>query len=253
MYPPIYGFAHASLPAKVPFPKYYDYSEEHDFEKEISFVYAETFGEESPVPLPIGLVDRVRALLTEAEKAETADLEGMLTSPVSSGRNSITGENSLFGDVTGSMISSPTVKRITREMILAALAPSSSHLDTSAGTANDSEVPEPGENADKLDLEIPPILDTDAEDYQSCASGQVIETDEDSHEGEDEILEFAKNYGPQKSTSLVLLNRESSKMSDGRKRRLFVDEVDVVDFAATGSHSRPNLRLRFPTLLPLPR
>lgn len=95
-------------------PVYYDYGEDfHEFEKHVTQVYEET----TSSPIPMGFVHRIKALLEERAAGDPT------SSPSRPTRYS-TVEEVTEPDIP-ELPASPVVKRITREMILAAIAPTS--------------------------------------------------------------------------------------------------------------------------------
>jgi hypothetical protein len=149
---------------------YYDYTEDYDFEKEVTEVFNETMPDS---PMPLGFLDRVRAILEEREKSGNATMSPD-SSAVVTPRHSIL--EAIAPEITiAELPATPVPRRITREMIMAALAPSSDLLEpesitetitdmvtTSPPTFDSSLAVEPGD--DMLDES------TDDADYHSVSS-----------------------------------------------------------------------------------
>jgi serine/arginine repetitive matrix protein 2 len=163
----------APLPGPV---AYYDYSEDYDFEKEVTEVFNETMPDS---PMPIGFLDRIRALLEERELAGNATTT--ILSPDSSGvptpRDSAVFQDGVLVLSPGlaELPATPVSRRITREMIVAALAPSSDLLEpvSPMETVTDM-VSTPPYNSSSLAAEpisdLPNAEDSDPDDYHSVAS-----------------------------------------------------------------------------------
>jgi serine/arginine repetitive matrix protein 2 len=98
---------------------YYDYSEDYDFEKEVTEVYSEIMPDS---PMPLGFLDRVRAILEEREKSS-----GVTTPEANASLRDSFHESVLLK--LAELPATPVVsRRITRELIIAALGPSTDSL-----------------------------------------------------------------------------------------------------------------------------
>lgn len=150
---------------------YYDYSEQ--FEKEAH-----------PVPqgptVPLGFVQRIRTILEERNKGGT-----LPTSP--SGSIPVIAElpGSEIAELPGSPASpmTPAVKRITRELILAAMSPSSEVPSTGENTATDCEAEPKIQNKEdpKEDAQLPDeSKSVSAEKWEDSMPGSFPRTSAES-------------------------------------------------------------------------
>ena len=103
----------------APGPIYYDYSEDyHSLEKEVTEVFSETLPDS---PMPMGFVQRIKALLEEREKA----VGGQCLAPMNNPSTPRKSQHDLTVPEIAELPATPVARRITREMILAIMSPSS--------------------------------------------------------------------------------------------------------------------------------
>jgi hypothetical protein len=100
-----------------PRPAYYDYTEEYDFDKEVIELFNETVPD---LPMPSGFVERLRSIVGGDEKS-------CMELPATVGAD--------LRPTDALEPSTPVVQRITREMIIAALAPRSELDESDASPA----------------------------------------------------------------------------------------------------------------------
>jgi hypothetical protein len=119
--------------AKIP--AYFDSNEDsNDLEKEVTEVFNETTSDNGPMPL--GFVERIRALLDSNNPSTTSE-----TSPTNTPGVSMLGAI-LIPDLP-ELPETPVGKCITREMILQALAPSCHTLESSSSIEQNTNLPGP--------------------------------------------------------------------------------------------------------------
>ena len=132
-------------------PLYYDYGEDFEqFEKHVTQVYEEA----TSSPVPMGFVHRIKTLL------EQRAASGQTSSPISPSSYSVT-EKVTEPDIP-ELPASPVLKRITREMILAAIGPVSDVASSDATMkADGADSATPGQN--RLFLTQPSIAELQAD------------------------------------------------------------------------------------------
>jgi hypothetical protein len=149
---------------------YYDYTEDYDFEKEVTEVYNETMPDS---PMPLGFLDRIRTILEDREKSGDGPLSPD-SSAIVTPRNSIQDVDTPVTPIA-ELPATPVLRRITREMIIAALASSSDLLEPDSVTETITDMvatPPPITDSSAAAKNVDDSLQesTDDGDYHSVAS-----------------------------------------------------------------------------------
>jgi hypothetical protein len=148
-------------------PVYVDYTEDYnDLEREVTEVFSETMSDSSPMPL--GFVERIRAILEQNNNSTATSSSSKATTPGASILETVP-----IPDIA-ELPAAPVGKRITREMILQALAPSSENLESSEPSSSFGEAIKPS-TPESFRVEITPpaiemIRPTDDDDRISMRS-----------------------------------------------------------------------------------
>lgn len=145
---------------------YYDYTEDYELEKEVTEVFNETLPDS---PMPFGFLERIKAILEERERSANGTM-----SPDSSDMGMP--RDSMNDSMPPGLVELPATpvgaRRITRELIMAALAPSSDSLGPDSAIETVTSMISTPTLAD-CSLAVEPSStpdDSDVEDYHSVAS-----------------------------------------------------------------------------------
>jgi serine/arginine repetitive matrix protein 2 len=153
------------MPPNAPV-SYYDYTEDFELEKEVTEVFNETLPDS---PMPFGFLERIKAILEERERSANG------TMSIDSSNMGVL-SNSMNDSMPPGLAELPATpvgaKRITRELIMAALAPSSDSLEPDSVIETVTSMISTPTLAD-CSLAVEPSStpdDSDVEDYHSVAS-----------------------------------------------------------------------------------
>jgi serine/arginine repetitive matrix protein 2 len=146
---------------------YYDYSEDYDFEKEVTEIYTEIMPDS---PMPLGFLDRVRAILEEREKSS-----GVTTPEANATPRDSLNESILFNlaELPATPVAS---RRITRELVIAALGPSTDSLTPESVIETVTDMVSSSDQINgSLEVELNnESLDDSGDSYHSVASHQDL-------------------------------------------------------------------------------